>query len=78
MNPSSSSASRRSAGTRLPGSASAVSTVRTADSKEEFQADAGKKSVIKPKAEKKAEEPAAEVEAEADVVEADAAASDAE
>jgi len=60
------------------GDKNAVSTVRTADTKEEFQADAGKKSVIKPKAEKKAEEPAAEVEAEADVVEADAAASDAE
>ncbi|MFT4051761.1 MAG: 30S ribosomal protein S16 [Microbacterium sp.] len=42
------------------GEANAVSTVKTADAKEEFVVDAAKKSVITPKAEKKAEEPAAE------------------
>ena len=51
---------------RFKGDKDAVSTVRTAETKEEFQADTAKKSVIKPKAEKKAEEPAAETVAEAE------------
>lgn len=50
---------------KFKGDANAVSTVRTAEDKSEFQVDAGKKSVIKPKAEKKAEEPAVEAEPEA-------------
>ena len=48
---------------RFQGDANAVSTVRTAETKEEFVADTGKKSVIKPQAEKKAEAPAAADEA---------------
>lgn len=61
---------------RFKGDKNAVSTVRTAETKGEFQADVAKKSVIKPKAEKKAEEPAPVADAEA--AEADAVASDAE
>ncbi|EIC08201.1 30S ribosomal protein S16 [Microbacterium sp. oral taxon 186 str. F0373] len=60
---------------RFKGDANAVSTVKTAATKEEFQVDAAKKSVIKPKAEKKAEEPAAEaaeVEAPAEAESTDA------
>ncbi|MDZ8172325.1 30S ribosomal protein S16 [Microbacterium xanthum] len=45
---------------RHKGDANAVSTVKTAEAKSAFEADADKKSVIKPKAEKKAEEPAAD------------------
>ncbi|MFT3799317.1 30S ribosomal protein S16 [Microbacterium sp.] len=60
---------------KFKGDPNAVSTVRTAGAKEEFQADAAKKSVIKPKAEKKAEEPVA-AEPAAEV--ADAEATDAE
>jgi small subunit ribosomal protein S16 len=62
---------------RFKGDKDAVSTVRTAEAKPEFEVDATKKSVVKPKVEKKAEEPApadAEVEAPA----ADADATDAE
>ncbi|MFT4220128.1 MAG: 30S ribosomal protein S16 [Microbacterium sp.] len=56
---------------RFTGDPNAVSTVRTAESKAEFQADDAKKSVIKPKADKPAvEQPAAE----ADEAPADAAA----
>ncbi|TGY38078.1 30S ribosomal protein S16 [Microbacterium laevaniformans] len=60
---------------RFKGDADAVSTVKTAAAKEEFQVDTAKKSVIKPKAEKKAEEPAAEaaeVEAPAEAESTDA------
>ena len=58
---------------RFKGDKNAVSTVKTAEAKPEFSVDAAKKSVIKPKVEKKAEEPAAAAEAE---VEASAAAAD--
>lgn len=54
---------------KFKGDKDAVSTVRTAEPKAEFQADTAKKSVVKPKAEKpaKAEEPAeAEAPAEAE------------
>lgn len=51
------------------GDKNAISTVKVAGEKEEFQADSAKKSVIKPKAEKKAEAPAAD-EAAADAAEA--------
>ncbi|CAN7304858.1 30S ribosomal protein S16 [Microbacterium sp. LjRoot45] len=44
---------------RFKGDKNAVSTVKTAEGKSEFVADTSKKSVIKPKVEKKAEEPAA-------------------
>lgn len=53
---------------RFQGDENAVSTVRTAEAKPEFTPDASKKSVVRPKAEKKADEPA----------EAPAAAADAE
>ncbi|MFT4281373.1 30S ribosomal protein S16 [Microbacterium sp.] len=53
---------------KFKGDANAVSTVKTAEPKAEFSVDASKKSVIKPKAEKKAEEPAAP---EADAAEAE-------
>ncbi|MDQ1216306.1 MULTISPECIES: 30S ribosomal protein S16 [Microbacterium] len=43
---------------KFKGDKNAVSTVRTAEAKGEFVADASKKSVIKPQAAKKAEEPA--------------------
>lgn len=42
---------------QFKGDKNAVSTVRTKDAKPEFEIDSAKKSVIKPKAEKKAEEP---------------------
>ena len=51
---------------RFKGDKDAVSTVRTAAPKPEFEIDSSKKSVIKPKAEKKAEEPVAEAPADAD------------
>ncbi|WP_345802809.1 30S ribosomal protein S16 [Microbacterium sp. AZCO] len=60
---------------KFKGDANAVSTVRTAETKADFEVDSSKKSVIKPKAEKKADEPVAEEAPAAD--EADAA-SDAE
>jgi small subunit ribosomal protein S16 len=52
---------------KFKGDKDAVSTVRTAEAKAEFQADTAKKSVVKPKVEKpaKAEEPA-EAPAEAE------------
>jgi small subunit ribosomal protein S16 len=49
---------------RFKGDKDAVSTVKYAEGKAPFEVDAAKKSVIKPKAEKKTEEPAP-VEAEA-------------
>ena len=73
---------------KFKGDKNAVSTVKVAGEKEEFALDSAKKSVIKPKAEKKAEEPAeasaddaevADAAAEApEVAEADAATADAE
>ena len=62
---------------KFKGDKNAVSTVRTAEDKGEFVADAGKKSVIKPKAEKKAEEPAPAAD-DAPAAEANAAETDAE
>ncbi len=69
---------------RFKGDKDAKSTVRVAEPKEAFQADAAKKPVLKPKAEKKVEEaPAAEApaadepaEAPADDTAADAAEAD--
>ncbi|MFB8386689.1 30S ribosomal protein S16 [Microbacterium sp. NPDC055910] len=55
---------------KFKGDANAVSTVRTAAEKVPFEIDASKKSVVKPKAEKKAEEPAAEAEAAAPAADA--------
>ncbi|GAA1991023.1 30S ribosomal protein S16 [Microbacterium pumilum] len=43
---------------RYKGDKNAVSTVRTAEPKPDFEIDAAKKSVVKPKAEKKVEAPA--------------------
>ncbi|MEV8274596.1 30S ribosomal protein S16 [Microbacterium sp. NPDC077184] len=50
---------------RFKGDKDAVSTVKTREPKPEFSVDASKKSVVKPKAEKKADAPAADA-AEAD------------
>ena len=61
---------------RFKGDKDAVSTVKTAEAKAEFSLDGAKKSVIKPKAEKKVEAPAADAD-EADAP-ADDAAADAE
>lgn len=62
---------------RFKGDKDAKSTVRVAEPKEAFQADASKKPVLKPKAEKKVEEaPAAEAPADdtaAEAAEADKA-----
>lgn len=59
---------------KFQGDADAVSTVKVKAAKEEFQVDGAKKSVIKPKAEKKAEEPAPAAPAdEAEAPAADAA-----
>jgi small subunit ribosomal protein S16 len=52
---------------KFKGDKNAVSTVRTAEAKPAFELDAAKKSVVKPKAEKKVEAPA---ETPADVTEA--------
>lgn len=49
---------------KFKGDANAVSTVRTAAAKPEFEIDSSKKSVVKPKAEKKADEPVAEAPAD--------------
>lgn len=43
---------------RFQGDENAVSTVKTADEKVPFEVDSSKKSVVQPKAEKKADEPA--------------------
>jgi small subunit ribosomal protein S16 len=56
---------------RFKGDKNAVSTVRTAAPKPDFEIDSAKKSVVKPKAEKKAEAPA---ETPADVTDAAEAA----
>jgi small subunit ribosomal protein S16 len=56
---------------KFQGDENAVSTVKAPEGKVAFEADAAKKSVVKPKAEKKAEEPAAEAPAAS---EADASA----
>ncbi|MEV7691934.1 30S ribosomal protein S16 [Microbacterium sp. NPDC089189] len=53
---------------RFKGDANAVSTVKVREPKPAFEVDSAKKSVIKPKAEKKAEAPAAEA-ADADAAE---------
>jgi len=59
---------------KFQGDADAVSTVQVRAPKAEFSIDASKKSVVKPKAEKKAEEPVVEVApAEAEAADADAA-----
>ena len=50
---------------RFKGDKDAVSTVKTREPKPEFSVDAAKKSVVKPKADKKADAPAADA-AEAD------------
>jgi small subunit ribosomal protein S16 len=44
---------------KFKGDANAVSTVKTREEKAPFEIDSSKKSVVKPKAEKKAEEPVA-------------------
>ena len=49
---------------KFKGDANAVSTVRTAETKADFEVDSSKKSVIKPNAEKKADEPVAEAPAD--------------
>ena len=59
---------------KFKGDANAVSTVRTAEAKPDFEVDSSKKSVVKPKVEKKVEAP---VEASTDEAEA-APAEDAE
>jgi small subunit ribosomal protein S16 len=51
---------------RFKGDKDAVSTVKVAEPKPDFEIDSAKKSLIKPKAEKKAEEPVAEAPADAD------------
>jgi small subunit ribosomal protein S16 len=57
---------------RFKGDANAVSTVRTKEPKADFQVDDAKKSVIKPKVEKKAEAPAADAADESAAAAADA------
>jgi small subunit ribosomal protein S16 len=52
------------------GDPNAVSTLKTREDKVAFEADASKKSVIKPKAEKPAEAPAAEAAESSDAAEA--------
>ena len=56
---------------KFKGDKNAVSTVRTAEAKPDFEIDSSKKSVVKPKAEKKAEEPVVEAEVEAPAADAD-------
>ncbi len=64
---------------KFKGDKDAKSTVQVAGEKVAFETDTAKKSVIKPKAEKKAEAPAEEAPAaDADAVEAPEAAADAE
>ncbi|MGF3054037.1 30S ribosomal protein S16 [Microbacterium sp. YY-03] len=64
---------------KFKGDKDAKSTVQVAGEKVAFEADTAKKSVVKPKAEKKAEAPAEEAPAaDADAVEAPEAAADAE
>ncbi|WP_460802328.1 30S ribosomal protein S16 [Microbacterium sp. GXF6406] len=63
---------------KFKGDKNAVSTVQVAEPKAAFEADASKKSVVKPKAEKKEEAPAEEATAAADAEAAEAPAADAE
>lgn len=58
---------------KFKGDKDAKSTVQVAEPKAPFEVDAAKKSVVKPKAEKKADEPAEAPAAEADAAEAPAA-----
>ncbi|MFD5214727.1 30S ribosomal protein S16 [Microbacterium sp. NPDC058345] len=60
------------------GDKDAKSTLKTAEPKPAFEVDAAKKSVVKPKAEKKEEAPAAEAPADAPAEDAAEAATDAE
>ncbi|MBZ4486126.1 30S ribosomal protein S16 [Microbacterium sp. cx-55] len=55
---------------RYQGDANAVSTVQVAEPKQPFSVDASKKSVVKPKAEKKADAPAEAPAADAENTEA--------
>ena len=55
---------------RFKGDKNAVSTVRTAEAKPDFEVDSAKKSVVKPKVEKKVEAPAETSADSADVTEA--------
>ncbi|WP_417553977.1 30S ribosomal protein S16 [Microbacterium sp.] len=58
---------------KFKGDKDAKSTVQVAEAKAAFEVDSAKKSVIKPKAEKKAEEPAEAPAADAEAAEAPAA-----
>ena len=60
---------------QFKGDKNAVSTVKTAEPKAPFELDAAKKSVVKPKAEKKADAPAADAASDES---AEAASTDAE
>ena len=63
---------------KYKGDKNAVSTVRTAEDKGDFVVDTAKKSVIQPKAEKKADEPVAAPAEDAEAPAADAVETDAE
>jgi len=63
---------------KFKGDKDAKSTLKTAEPKTAFEADTAKKSVIKPKAEKKEEAPAEEAPADAPAEDAAEAATDAE
>ncbi|MGM1016511.1 MAG: 30S ribosomal protein S16 [Actinomycetota bacterium] len=63
---------------RFKGDKNAVSTLKVAEPKAPFEIDASKKSVVKPKAEKKEEAPVAEAPADAPAEAAEAPAADAE
>ncbi|WP_309129133.1 30S ribosomal protein S16, partial [Microbacterium sp.] len=63
---------------KFKGDKDAKSTLKTAEPKQAFEIDSAKKSVIKPKAEKKEEAPAAEAPADAPAEDAAEAATDAE
>lgn len=63
---------------KFKGDKDAKSTLQTAEPKQAFEIDSAKKSVIKPKAEKKEEAPAEEAPADAPAEDAAEAATDAE
>ncbi|WP_309064435.1 30S ribosomal protein S16 [Microbacterium sp.] len=63
---------------KFKGDKDAKSTLKTAEPKPAFEIDSAKKSVIKPKAEKKEEAPAAEAPADAPAEDAAEAAADSE
>ena len=63
---------------KFKGDKDAKSTLKVAEPKVPFEIDASKKSVVKPKVEKKAEAPAEETPAAADAEAAEAPAADAE